>query len=67
MAVLKLRLAVPLALDSSFLVAWREILVQLSVDQVIAEDPAGTPILAVGPPLDSRGRLFVDEDISAAD
>lgn len=66
MSILNFGLAVPLALDGSFLVSGGEVLVKFSVYQVVAQDPAGAPVLAIGPPFDPRRRLFVYEDVAAA-
>lgn len=67
MSILKLGLAISLAFDGSFLIARWEVLVKFSINQVVAEDSAGAPVLAVRPPLDSGGRLLVDENVTAAD
>lgn len=64
---MKLGLAISLAFDGSFLVAWGKVLVEFSVNQIIAQDPARAPVLAVGPSFDSRRRLLVDKNVSAAD
>lgn len=66
-AVLHFRLAIPLPLDCSLLVAGREVLVEFSVDQIVAQNPTGTPVLTVGPSFYSGRRFLVDEDVSAAD
>ena len=55
-----------LVLVCAFLFAWREWLVEFSVDQEVSEDPAGAPGNTVSPALDSRGILFIDEDAAAS-
>lgn len=54
-----------LLLESSLLFSGRKRLFELAVDEEVAKDAAGAPGDAVGPPLDARRMLFVDEDISA--
>jgi hypothetical protein len=53
-------------LHGTFLLAGREGLVELAVDEEIAEDTAGTPGDAVGPSFDAGRVLFVDENTAAA-
>lgn len=57
-------IAVLLPLESSFLLSGGEWLFQLAIDEEVAENAAGTPGDAVGPSLDARSMLFVDEDVS---
>lgn len=58
-------IALLLLLESPLLLSGGERLLQLAVDEEVAEDAAGAPGDAVGPALDARGMLFVDEDVSA--
>lgn len=58
-------IALLLLLESPLLFSGGERLLQLAVDEEVAEDAAGAPGDAVGPALDARGMLFVDEDVSA--
>ena len=39
----------------------------MAVDEEIGEDATGTPGDAIGPPLNARGGLFVDKDVTAHD
>lgn len=66
LSVLQFRFAISLSLDGSFLVAWGKVLVEFSVNQVVSQDSAGTPVLSIGPPLDSRRGFLVNKDIAAA-
>lgn len=67
LSVLEFRFAVSLPLDGSFLVAWREVLVEFSVNQIVSQNPARAPVLSVSPPLDSGRGLLVNKDIATAD
>lgn len=59
--------AIPLSLDGALLVAGGEILFELAVDQVVAKDSAGAPVLSVRPALDARGGFLVDKHVATAD
>lgn len=59
--------AIPFSLDGPLLVAGGEILFELAVDQVVAKDSTGAPVLSVRPTLDAGGRFLVNKDVAAAD
>lgn len=54
-------------LHGALLLTRREGLLEFSVDEEVAENSTGTPGHAVGPSLDARRVLLVDEDASTAD
>lgn len=55
-----------LLLEGSLLLSGREWLVQLPIDEEIAEDAARAPGDAISPSLNARSMLFVDEDVSTS-
>jgi hypothetical protein len=61
------RKAAAFALDGSLLFAGRERLVELAVNQEVAQDAAGTPGNTISPALDTACIFFVDEDVAALD
>jgi hypothetical protein len=61
------RNTVTFPLDSALLLAGRKGLVQLAVNQEVAQDATWTPRNAIGPALDTAGVFFVDEDIATFD
>jgi len=61
------RNAAAFALDGTLLLAGRERLVQLAVDEEVAENATGTPRDAISPSLDAAGIFLVYEDVAAFD
>lgn len=54
-------------LERTLLFTGGERLLKLSVDEKVAKDAARAPGDAIGPALDARRVLFIDEDVSTLD